>query len=97
MAQAGGPLSHLKVLDLTHHIAGPYCTGLLAGLGAEVIKVERPGAGDPSRSVGPFPGDVPHLEKSGLFLYLNQNKKSITLNLKAQAGLEIRCTDAWGA
>jgi len=89
MAQAGGPLSHLTVLDLTHHIAGPYCTGLLAGLGAEVIKVERPGAGDPSRSVGPFPGDVPHLEKSGLFLYLNQSKKSVTLNLQAQAGVEI--------
>src|ERR671918_1443359 len=79
-------LEGVKVLDLTHHIAGPYCTKLLAGFGAEVIKVERPGTGDPARQAGPFPGDVPHLEKSGLFLHLNTNKQSVTLNLQHPSG-----------
>ncbi len=82
-------LSDIKVLDLTHHVAGPHCTGLLASFGAEVIKVERPGQGDPTRQMGPFPQDIPHPEKSGLFLYLNNNKKSITLNLKHPGGVRI--------
>jgi crotonobetainyl-CoA:carnitine CoA-transferase CaiB-like acyl-CoA transferase len=77
------------VLDLTHCIAGPYCTKILADYGADVVKVERPGVGDPARSMGPFPGDNPDIESSGLFLYLNTNKKSITLNLKSAAGVEI--------
>ncbi|MCE2462958.1 MAG: CoA transferase [Dehalococcoidia bacterium] len=77
-------LSDVKVLDFTHHIAGPYCTKLLATYGADVIKVERPGVGDVSRRLGPFPGDVPHVEKSGLFLHLNTGKRSITLNLKTE-------------
>lgn len=81
-----GALFDLKVIDLGHFIAGPYCASLLAGLGAEVIKVEQPGTGDGARSMGPFPGDEPHIEKSGLFNYLNQGKKSITLNLKSEAG-----------
>lgn len=84
-----GALGHLKVLDLTHHIAGPFCTKLLADFGAEVIKVERPGSGDPARRFGPFPGDVPHPEKSGIFLYLNTNKRGVTLNLKSPAGLNL--------
>ena len=75
-------LSDLKVLDLTRHVAGPYCTKLLADYGADVIKIEEPGKGDSSRHMGPFPGDVPHPEKSGLFLHLNTNKRSVTLNLK---------------
>jgi len=82
-------LSHLKVLDVTHQIAGPYCTKLLADLGAEVIKIEKPGEGDVTRRLGPFPNDLPHPEKSGLFLYLNTNKKSITLNLKTVQGKQI--------
>ena len=82
-------LSHLKVIDLSHYIAGPFCTKLLAGFGAEVIKVEKPGVGDPSRKAGPFPKDNPDPEKSGLFLYLNTGKKSITLNLKTTSGIEI--------
>jgi len=77
------------VVDLTHHIAGPYCTKMLADYGAEVIKVERPGLGDPTRRAGPFPGDLPDMEKSGLFLYLNTNKKGITLNLKSTMGKAI--------
>ena len=75
-------LSDVKVLDFTHHIAGPYCTKLLATYGADVIKVERPGVGDVSRGLGPFPGDMPHVERSGLFLHLNTGKRSVTLNLK---------------
>jgi len=74
---------------LTHHVAGPYCTKILADYGADVVKVERPGVGDPARSMGPFPGDNPDIESSGLFLYLNTSKKSITLNLKSDAGVEI--------
>jgi len=57
--------------------------------GAEVIKVEKPGSGDVARAMGPFPEDQPHPEKSGLFLYLNTNKKSITLNLKSAIGVGI--------
>ena len=82
-------LSDIRVLDLTHYIAGPYCTKLLADYGAEVIKVERPGTGDGARRMGPFPGNRSHPEKSGLFLHLNTNKKGITLNLKHEAGVEI--------
>ncbi len=82
-------LSGGRVLDLTHCIAGPYCTKILADYGADVVKVERPGVGDPARSMGPFPGDNPDIESSGLFLYLSTNKKSITLNLKSAAGVEI--------
>ncbi len=84
-----GALSGYKVLDLTHFIAGPYCTRLLAGYGAEVIKIEKPGAGDGARSLGPFVGDDPHQEKSLQFLYLNTGKKSITLNLKTASGIRI--------
>jgi len=82
-------LSNVRVLDLTHYIAGPYCTKLLADYGAEVIKVEKPGEGDGARRLGPFLKDEPHLEKSGLFLYLNTNKKGITLNLKTKLGIKI--------
>ena len=79
-------LEDVKVLDLGWHIAGPYCTKLLADYGAQVIKVERPDGGDPARKEGPFPKDEPNCEASGLFLYLNNNKKGITLNLKTESG-----------
>jgi len=82
-------LGGLRVLDLSHYVSGPYCTRLLAGWGAEVIKVEKPGEGDGARRVGPFPGDEPHPENSALFLYLNTGKKSITLNLKTTTGVKI--------
>jgi crotonobetainyl-CoA:carnitine CoA-transferase CaiB-like acyl-CoA transferase len=82
-------LSDIKVLDLTHHIAGPYCTKLLADFGAEVIKIEPPGRGDPARRAGPFYQDEPHPDKSGLFLHLNTNKLGATLNLKAPEGVRI--------
>lgn len=83
------PLGHIRVLDVTRYIAGPYCTKLLADYGADVVKVEQPGVGDLSRRSGPFPRDVPHPEKSGLFLFLNTNKKGITLNLKTAAGQDL--------
>ncbi len=82
-------LSGVKVIDLTQYIAGPYCTKLLADFGADVIKVERPGEGDGGRRLSPFLGDEPHPEKSGLFAYLNTNKRGITLNLKAETGRRI--------
>lgn len=82
----GGALAGAKVLDLTHHVAGPYATKLMADFGAEVIKVERPGIGDAARSMGPFPDDEPHTEKSLLFAYLNTSKRSITLDLKSPTG-----------
>src|SRR5207302_6535579 len=68
---------------------GPYCTKLLADYGADVIKIERQEGGDPARRMGPFFHDIPHLEASGLFLDLNTNKKSVTLNLKSNAGRKI--------
>ena len=82
-------LDGLKVLDLTHYVAGPYATRLMAAQSAEVIKVERPATGDGARRMGPFPDDVPHPEKSALFLYLNTGKKSVTLNLKDGASKPI--------
>jgi len=82
-------LSGVKVLDLTWHIAGPYCTKLLADYGADVIKVERRGMGDPARTMGPFFKDEPNPEKSCLFLHLNTNKKGITLDLKSATGKKI--------
>ncbi|MBI4216612.1 MAG: CoA transferase [Chloroflexi bacterium] len=84
-----GILSGLKVIDLSQVIAGPYATKLLADYGAAVIKVENPAAGDPARRMGPFQGDDPHPEKSGLFLHLNTNKRGVTLNLKTQLGRKI--------
>jgi crotonobetainyl-CoA:carnitine CoA-transferase CaiB-like acyl-CoA transferase len=82
-------LSGLVVLDLSENISGPYCTKLFADYGAEVIKVEKPPLGDPSRCAGPFPNDQPDPEKSGQFLFLNTGKKSITLNLESEDGSQI--------
>ena len=79
----------LKVLDLTEGIAGPYCTKLLADFGAEVIKIEKPGTGDLTRSIGKQTGDKQELESSGTYFYLNTNKKSVTLDIRSQEGLEI--------
>lgn len=82
-------LSGLLVLDLSRNISGPYCTKLLSDYGAEVIKLEPPHTGDPSRRAGPFLGDVPDIEKSGLFLHLNTGKKSVTLDLESEAGCRL--------
>ncbi|MYC31992.1 MAG: CoA transferase, partial [Chloroflexi bacterium] len=82
---------NLRVLEVASLIPGPYCGKLLASLGATVIKAEPPNAGDPSRRRGPFPNDIPHPERSGLYLYLNTGKQSITLNLQDPAGRDLLC------
>ena len=84
-----GALADLRVLEIAHSPAASYCGKLLAGCGAEVVKVEPPGTGDPVRAYPPFPGDQPHPEKSGHFLHLNGGKKSITLNLDTPTGSTI--------
>ena len=81
------PLDDIRVIDLTQHAAGPFCTRVLADSGAEVIKVERPG-GDPGRALPPFFGDVPGLDRSGVFLFLNTNKHSVILDLRTDEGRE---------
>ena len=78
-------LDGARVVDLTHRVAGPYCTKLLADFGADVVKVERR-EGDAARRFGPFYGDTPHPERSLLFAYLNTSKKGVTLNLKSATG-----------
>ena len=80
-----GPLSGLIVLDLTRILAGPFCTMNLGDMGAEVIKIERPGTGDDTRHWGPpFVGG-----ESAYFLGLNRNKSSVTLNLREAKGQQI--------
>jgi len=81
-----GALAGLSVLEVGSLVAAPYCGKMLADLGAEVVKVEAPGAGDPARHRGPFPDDSPHPERSALFLFLNTSKRSITLDPTAEAG-----------
>jgi crotonobetainyl-CoA:carnitine CoA-transferase CaiB-like acyl-CoA transferase len=78
-------LRGLRVLECGEMVAAAYATKLLADLGAEVIKIEPP-AGDASRRRGPFPGGTPHSERSGLYLYLNTNKRSVTLDLSQPQG-----------
>src|SRR5262245_7908339 len=80
-----GVLAGVTVLDLSDGVAGAYCAQLLGTYGASVIKVEPPG-GDPTRQVGPFPGDVPDREQSAPFLYLNTNKQGITLDITEATG-----------
>ena len=81
-------LEGVSVLDLSHCIAGPYCTRLLAGFGADVLKIEPPG-GERGRRMGPFYQDEPGPDTSLPFAYLNAGKRSVTLNLKSDAGREI--------
>ncbi|MHC4818892.1 MAG: CaiB/BaiF CoA transferase family protein, partial [Planctomycetota bacterium] len=79
------PLSGIRVLDLSRILAGPYATMMLGDLGAEVIKVERPGTGDDTRTWGPpFAGG-----ESAYYLCCNRNKKSIVIDLKRPAGVEV--------
>jgi len=80
-----GALAGLRVVELGEFVSAPYCGRLLAGLGADVVKVETP-QGDSARRHGPFPGDVPHPEKSGLFLALNAGKRGVTLDLDSAGG-----------
>lgn len=81
-----GPLSGLRVLDLTRVLAGPLCTMTLGDLGAEVIKIERPGAGDDTRAWGPPWADGPQGRESAYYLCVNRNKRSAAVDLKADEG-----------
>ena len=79
------PLDGIVVTDLTQNIAGPFCTQILGDMGAEVVKVERPGRGDDARAwAPPFWGS-----ESAVFMSMNRNKKSLALDLKRDAGLEV--------
>ncbi len=82
-------LPELKVLDVSTGIGGAFCSRLLGRCGAEVLKVEPPGSGDPTRTLAPFFNDLPHNEGSGLFLYLNGGKRSLTLDPDKAAGRRI--------
>ncbi|MDD4859529.1 MAG: CoA transferase [Dehalococcoidales bacterium] len=82
-------LSDLRVVEISESAAGTYCGKLLADYGAEVIKIEKPSCGDDLRRAGPFPGDSPDPECSGLFLFLNTNKMGMTLNLADTTGRQI--------
>ncbi len=82
---AHGPLTGLKVVDLSRILAGPFCTMALGDMGADVVKIESPGAGDDTRQWGP-PFDN---GESAYFLAVNRNKRSLTLNLKHPDGLAI--------
>jgi len=84
---APGALNGLKVLDLTRVLAGPTCTQMLGDLGAEVIKIERPGAGDDTR--GFAPPYVPRTQESAYFVGVNRNKKSVTLDISKPEGQAI--------
>ncbi|HAV77818.1 MAG TPA: formyl-CoA transferase, partial [Anaerolineae bacterium] len=86
------PLENIRILDITRALAGPYCTMMLGDLGADVIKVERPGIGDETRGWGPpfvgkpygkYPGE------SAYFVATNRNKRSITVNIQSAEGQEI--------
>jgi crotonobetainyl-CoA:carnitine CoA-transferase CaiB-like acyl-CoA transferase len=74
------------VLEVGHLVGAAYATKLLADLGADVVKIEPPGRGDDARRRGPFPHGEAHPERSGLFLYLNANKRGVTLDLTRPAG-----------
>ena len=86
------PLQNIRILDITRALAGPYCTMMLGDLGADVIKIERPGMGDETRGWGPpfvgepygnYPGE------SAYFLAANRNKRSVTVNIQSKDGQEI--------
>ena len=80
-----GPLAGVAVIEIADGVAGAFCSRTLADLGADTIKVEPP-QGDPLRSHGPFPGDAPDSEASGLFRFLNANKRSVTIDAATATG-----------
>ena len=92
MTDPGGPLDGIRILDLSRVLAGPFCTQMLADLGAEVIKVERPGVGDETRTWGP-----PYVEdaegadttESAYYLCANRNKRSITVDFSRPRGVAL--------
>lgn len=96
MTHRGSLLEGIRILDATTFLSGPYCTLLLAGMGAEVIKVEQPQTGDPARQSPPFAGPqgasgkpLTRDDMSFGFLKRSRNKKSVTLNLKHPQGKQL--------
>jgi len=90
-------LAGVRVIECGHMVGAAYATKLLADLGADVIKVEPPRGGDQARTRGPFPRGNPDPEASGLFLYLNTNKRGVTLDLQQPRGRELLVELAAGA
>ncbi|WP_119070385.1 CaiB/BaiF CoA transferase family protein [Aggregatilinea lenta] len=82
-------LAGVRVLDFSRVLAGPYCTMILGDLGADVIKVERPGTGDDTRAWGPPWSGEGEAAQSAYFLCANRNKRSLTLNLKSETGRDL--------
>lgn len=82
-------LEGIRVVEVGSQVSAPFCARLLADYGADVIKVEPPGEGDEARRQGPFVGDDPHPDKSIPFLYLNTNKRGVTLDLGTASGRSI--------
>ena len=72
-------LTGMRVLDLTQHLSGPYCTMLLGDMGADILKIEKLEGGDDQRKLGPFVNG-----ESFPFMMINRNKKSFRLNLKSE-------------
>src|SRR5215207_7816037 len=81
-------LEGVRIIECGHLASAAYATKLMADMGAEVVKIEEP-TGDQARQRGPYPGHVPHPEKSGLFLYLNTNKYGVTLDLTHTRGQDV--------
>jgi len=82
------PLSGIRVVGTDQYMAGPYCTMLLGDAGAEVIKIERPGSGDPRRTMPPF-AERDGKKKAAGFMGYNRNKKSVALDIRSEAGKEV--------
>ncbi len=88
IAQGVGALSGIKVLDFGQMVSAPYCAKLFSDFGADVVKVEPPG-GEAARRAGPFPGDIVHPEKSGLYFINNTNKQGVTCDVSKPEGREL--------
>lgn len=86
---AHAALENLTVLDLTRVLAGPFCTMMLADMGARVIKIEIPNGGDDTRAYPPFRANTEGEQESIYFANINRNKKGITLNLKSEEGKKL--------
>ena len=87
-ARKQGALAGIKVVEFGQMVSAPFCAKLFSDYGADVIKVEPP-TGDAARRAGPFPGDVPHAEKSGLYFVNNTNKRGVTCDVRTAEGRQL--------